>query len=246
MKHIRKFNELNTSTYSKVADRLHNMGHKRRAGNMREWIKEKDRKESISYLKDYGPFKMDYMGKDGKLVLTGSFYIAIDFLPREVVDYYFDSIDEDNNLKYEAFYLNFDLGLIPADKETLDKFLESKQYDKDAVYMGIYWNTSLSINIIQKGESKIDPNGNYYFDTRDNDHFFFSERREALKFKRILSQAVSGNNDYGKAKNNEPLHDKLKKLFSNPWLSRDIFNEESFKLFVDTVKRLSINKLYIN
>lgn len=242
MKHLKRFNEeLKTSTYRKAADNLLKLGHKRRSSVMIDWadnvenkLREKEKQESLSFLTEYGPFKMDFI-KNKEILFSGNFYIAISALDSySLRDNYFDSIDSDG-LVNNDLSLGFDLGFIAADEETeneLYKYIDINinQY----VYEGIYWNMSFGINIIRKGEKYINPDGYYYFYGIDRDFFKFHNRVEASKFRKLLSDAFLGINDWGKSKWSKSLKDSVLKSFKGDKylkLPEDVFNEESYQKF---------------
>lgn len=253
MKHLRRFNEeLKPSTYRRAADNLLKLGHKRRSSVMIDWadnvenkLKEKEKQESLSFLSEYGPFKMDFI-KNKEILFTGNFYIAISILDSySLKDNYFDLIDSDGLVSYDLS-LGFDLGFISSDEETeneLYKYIDVDSY----VYEGVYWNMSFGINIIRKGEKYINPNGHYYFDRIDRDLFKFHNRAEASKFRKLLSDAFLGINDWGKSKWSKSLKDSVLKSFKDDKylkLPQDVFNEESYQEIANSIKRLSLNKFY--
>lgn len=253
MKHLRRFNEeLKPSTYRRAAANLLKLGHKRRSSVMIDWadnvenkLKEKEKQESLSFLTEYGPFKMDFI-KNKEILFTGNFYIAISVLDSySLKDNYFDLIDSDGLVSYDLS-LGFDLGFISADEETeneLYKYIDVDSY----LYEGVYWNMSFGINIIRKGEKYINPNGHYYFDRIDRDLFKFHNRSEASKFRKLLSDAFLGINDWGKSKWSKSLKDSVLKSFKDDKylkLPQDVFNEESYQEIANSIKRLSLNKFY--
>jgi hypothetical protein len=251
MKHIRRFNEeLKPSTYRRSADNLLKLGHKRRSSVMKDWadnvenkLKEKEKQESLSFLTEYGPFKMNFI-KDKDFIFTGNFYIAISGLDYSLKDSYFDLVDSDGVANYDIS-LDFDLGFIAADDETENELY--KYIDIDKYYEGIYWNMSFCINIIRKGEKYINPNGHYHFGEIGKDSFKFYNRTEASKFRKLLSDAFLGIKDWGKSNWSKSLKDSVLKSFNdNKYLKlpEAVFNEESYQKIANSIKSLSLNKLY--
>jgi hypothetical protein len=257
MKYLKKFNEeLKPSTYRSAADSLQRMGHKKRASNIRDWSdkvekmeSEKIKSQSINLLKEFGSFKLIYFDS-GKEILTGNFFINIsshDYY--QFVDTYLDLIDENGNFKHGDFLINFDIGFIPADEETSEKFYNYERLNNDAFWNSMYWNMILGISIIRNGEKYINPNGDYYIDGNDRDRFTFFDRKEALNFRKLLSDAFLGNNDWGKNEHYTSLKESILKTFekvtkSPYFLPSDVFNEESYQKIANSIKSISLNKLY--
>lgn len=256
MKYIKRFNEeLKASTYRSAATKLKQIGHSRRSSALDNWatsveksLEEKEKQETIDLLSKYGSFKMDFI-KNKNVVFTGNFYIAISGMDHyNLKDTYFDMVDNNGTLDSDLI-INFELGFIPADEETENKLQEEIKdgYIKEYLYYGLYWNMSFGISIINKGEKYINPSGYYYYDRMDRDSFMFHDRKEATKFRKLLSDAFIGNNDWGKSKWYESLKHSIIKAFKDETYSKlpeDVFNEESYQKIANSIKTLSLNKLY--
>lgn len=246
MKYLKKFNEeLRPSTYRTAANKLRQIGHVRRSSVLDDWSNKvendnevKERNDTINKLKEFGHFKMNFI-KSKKVMMTGNFYIDISGLDSyNFKDNYFDGHD---------VIMNFELGFIPADEETYKEFNELDIIDREKIYYSLYWNMNFGISIIRKGEEEINPNGYYYFDGNDSDFFEFYDRKEANKFRKLLFDALSGNNEWGKSNHYESLKSSILKVFSEDKyqpLPKDIFNEESYQKIVNSIRSLSLNKLY--
>ena len=247
---ILKFNELKLSTYSKVSDRLRSMGHKNRSDKMKDYIEYlKNKKEiealekNISFLKEYGSFKLVLKTRNGSI--EGNFYISTDVYDR---DYFYQQYDDLLEGHTNKLVLGLELGIIPADEETKDKFSNLKDIEnvKEMTYDGIYWCSSIGVVIMSEGDNSINPSGEYFFDSRDINEFKFSNRREAHRFRTLLYNSFLGKNEYGKYTYQTSLYDTLNKIFNSDKLDKKIFNNESFGKVADGIKRLSLNKLYSN
>ena len=234
MKYIRRFNEeLNIRTYRSASDKLKEIGHINRHNRLKEWSdkveldnEERNRNKVLNRLKEVGYFKMNYLSKD-KIVMTGNFYIDIGGLDADNFVYnYLDNCNDDGVFNWN-FFINLDLGFIPADEETKNDFYKIEQLSKWDFYSGVYWNMDISISIINDGEKEINPSGVYFFFNRGDDGFKFYNRAEAVKFRRLLSDSFLGKNDWGY---NGCIKDSTLLAFSDPKLPKDIFNEESYNL----------------
>ena len=152
MRYLVKFNELKSSTYKSAATKLKGLGHERRAGEIEKWIKTAEERERIQRIKDTrakwahtGVFRCsileqrsertgqdvvrrfvdptnDYtidgnkVGSGGPIQMTGNFHIAI----FSDDDMFYDRLHDyvsDNDM-----YVNFTVGIVPADDETEEWF----------------------------------------------------------------------------------------------------------------------------
>jgi hypothetical protein len=260
MKYLKKFNEeLRPSTYRTAANKLRQIGHVRRSSVLDDWSNKvendnevKERNDTINKLKEFGHFKMNFI-KSKKVMMTGNFYIDIGGLDSyNFKDNYFDNTvysksEGGSRVVSHDVIMNFELGFIPADEETYKEFNELDIIDREKIYYSLYWNMNFGISIIRKGEEEINPNGYYYFDGNDSDLFEFYDRKEASRFRKLLFDALSGNNEWGKSNYSESLKSSILKVFSEDKyqpLPKDIFNEESYQKIVNSIRSLSLNKLY--
>ena len=269
MKHLRKFNEeLKSSTYKVAANKLKNMGHIRRSSELEKWSeevanKEKDARELQNYneFKHDVPFKISiiksiYNGagkpRTEMVIISGNFYIKPTF------DAYWARDNYDDNVNYDAgdgtmnykYMLPFEIGIRAADEETKEKFRAVESELSDELYEGAYWLQRLYYPIIAEGSKIVEPNGEYFWECRENDQLFFDSRSEAMRFKKMFVDAVHGRNDFGTTRwVPEGLHKQLEKFFSGDWLDDnkkqpDTFNGEAFQKFLNSVNRMSVNQLY--
>lgn len=264
MKYLKKFNEeLKPSTYKSAADKLMKIGHVRRSSVLSDYSDKvktdldlEIKNKTLNNLKEFGYFKMNFIesihgkSKDKTVIMTGNFYIDISGLDSyNFKDNYSDSVYslDGSKLVSHDVIMNFELGFIPADAETYKEFNELEIVDREKVYRSLYWNMNFGISVIGKGEEEINPNGYYYFDGNDRDLFEFNDRREASRFRKLLSDALLGNNQWGRSDYSESLKDSILSVFSEEKynsLPKDIFNEESYKKISNSIRSLSLNKLY--
>ena len=275
MKHLKTINELKSSTYASAANKLKNMGHIRRSGELEQWTKEVQNKEkdareleNFNSFKHDVPFKInlvkakwDPASKTRKhdIMMTGNFYLKPSFDDSWAHDQYNDNTQDDGTTEY-AYHIPFEIGIMAADEETKEKFRMIEGQLSDEVYEGVYWLQRLYYKIINEGVREITPTGEFSWECRESDEIMFENRSEALRFKKMFVDAVHGRNTFGNSKWNPSMHEQLKKFFLGEWLQRynrdtksydkidrsDVFNEEAFKRFLDSTNKMSINQLYRN
>ena len=275
MKHLKTINELKSSTYASAANKLKNMGHIRRSGELEQWTKEVQNKErDARELQNYNEFKHDVPFKinlvkakwdsatktrNHEIMMTGNFYLKPSFDDDWARDQYNDNVQEDGTVEY-TYHLPFEIGIMAADEETKEKFRMIEENLSDEVYEGVYWLQRLYYKLINQGSKEITPTGDFSWECRENDEIVFENRAEALRFKKMFVDAVHGRNTFGNSKWVPSMNEQLKKFFLGEWLQRynrdtrsydkidrsDIFNEEAFKRFLDSTYKMSINQLYRN
>ena len=275
MKHLKTINELKSSTYASAANKLKNMGHIRRSGELEQWTKEVQNKEKDAReLENFNSFKHDVPFKINlvkakwdsatktrkhEIMITGNFYLKPSFDDDWARDQYNDNVQEDGTTEY-SYHLPFEIGIMAADEETKEKFRAIESQLSDEVYEGVYWLQRLYYKIINEGSKEITPTGDYSWECRENDEIVFENRAEALRFKKMFVDAVHGRNTFGNSKWVPSMNEQLKKFFLGEWLQRynrdtksydrierqEVFNEEAFKRFLDSTNKMSINQLYRN
>ena len=275
MKHLKTINELKSSTYASAANKLKNMGHIRRSGELEQWTKEVQNKErDARELQNYNEFKHDVPFKinlvkakwdsatktrNHEIMMTGNFYLKPSFDDDWARDQYNDNVQEDGTVEY-TYHLPFEIGIMAADEETKEKFRMIEENLSDEVYEGVYWLQRLYYKLINQGSKEITPTGDFSWECRENDEIVFENRAEALRFKKMFVDAVHGRNTFGNSKWVPSMNEQLKKFFLGEWLQRynrdtrsydkvdrsDVFNEEAFKRFLDSTNKMSINQLYRN
>jgi hypothetical protein len=275
MKHLKSINELKSSTYASAANKLKNMGHIRRAGELEQWTKEVQNKEkdareleNFNSFKHDVPFKINLVkvkwnsntkSRNHEIMMSGNFYLKPSFDFSWAQDQYNENADEDGTTEY-SYYMPFEVGLMAADDEAKELFRLIEDKLSDEVYEGVYWTQRLYYKIINEGAREITPTGEFSWECRESDEIMFENRAEALRFKKMFVDAVHGRNTFGNSKWCPSMHEQLKKFFLGDWLQRynrdtksydkidrsDVFNEEAFKRFLDSTNRMSVNQLYKN
>ena len=276
MKYLRKFNEeLRSSTYKSAATKLKQLGHVRRSGEIEKWSEEVENKErdarELANLNDYkqeAPFKINLVkskynsstkSRYNETILTGNFYLKLSFDDSWARDSYVDNVDPDGVTEYN-YNMPFEIGMMAADDETKEKFRVIEDQLSDEVYEGVYYPQRLYYKLITEASREITPDGTFYWECRESDEIMFENRAEALRFKKAFVDAVNGRNNFGNSRWCPNLHESLKRFFMGEWIQKynrdtksydkvdrtEIFNEESFKRFLDSTNRMSINQLYRN
>lgn len=214
MKYLKKFNELKSSTYRTAANRLKGLGHSRRAAAMTDYVAAVEDRERIEKIKDNrekyahtGVFKasvvhektsgrgaertVDYIsplaerGIEGEM--TGNFHIALWFDEDVFHDRIWEYIKGENGV-----WLNFTLGIVPADEETASWFCTKERgvAGYDFYWEGIY-SPNRPFSKITNDAGNFDPspirNENW-----ESDRFVFEGRQEAMKFRKLMIDIFEG------------------------------------------------------
>lgn len=181
-----------------------------------------------------------------EIIMTGDFYIDISIDGSSIADYFTENCISDGNIEdNSSFYIFLQMGFIPTDD--YDDFYDLENHlDKWLIYDGVYWNTNLDL-VIKVKDGKLEPTGEYSFDSRDSVSLMFHNRKEAFKFKKLLSGSLEGKNEFV---HSNTLKDDLLDIFLNKSgytkLPTELFNQDSFYRICKSIKNLSLNKLYID
>ena len=270
MKYLKRYNEeLRYGTYVSAANKLKNIGHNRRSGIMSDWaekVREKERElDRLSEFKKNEPFgvfdldivKQIYNPKGESFydesVLSGKFLIGVSFQSDWTYDMFSDNLSDDNGFKY-GFSLVFEFSVMPADEETKIEFDKIYKWNDDFMSRGAYWCARMYFNIIKpNGGLSIEPDGKYSFDVMENEGIVFKDRSNAMRFKKLFSDAISGKNNWGSNSwSPSGLSDGVKKFFTQKHTTRltqeefDKMMEGGYEKVVDATKKMSLNQLYRN
>jgi len=267
MKYLKKFNELKSYTYKKASDKLKTMGHPRRAGVMKDWAievenreRENARLEEFKRHEPHGVFELDLTGykwdpvakkSNEYSILSGKFLLAASYQSDWTADSFCDNLPDD--FQY-GFNLIFEFGVMPADDETRAKFDKIKDWQDDFMSNGVYWCSRIYYNIIDaNGGMTINPTGVYSLDSMESDCVKFKDRANAIKFKKLFSDAIADKNNWGSSRWTPlSLGGQVKNFFTkNPStrLNQEDFEkmmEGGYEKLVESTKRMSVNQLYKN
>lgn len=203
MKYIKRFNEeLNSNTYWQAAKKLKDLGHVRRSSVIDNWAKKVHDSEKeiaiVNNIEKYsknGIFDMTISkskwnastrSSSKSPFISGKFYICLSIETDMFEDTfsYWSSTNEGN------FNLSFTMGVIPADEETKKDF-DAYYFE---VYTGVTWLNWLCITLSRKNDNFINPS-DIEIESREDDIALFSNRREAIKFRKLIFDEISGVNN---------------------------------------------------
>lgn len=265
MKYIKRYNEeLKSTIYDDAAKKLKELGHNRRSSSMQDWAKETKLKETEIDNKKYGSFLLDIVGRrwDSKnnnsiskvdILKGGRFYIKPYFIRDWTRDNFCDYSNEDPPFK-SGGQLIFEFGIIPADSNTAKMLVDSKDRLTNETYDGIYLCNRLYYNIVKKNGRTIDPDGSYIWDFMESDGFYFSNRQEAIRFKKLFVDSLNGLNKWGDEGRLGSMYDDISRFFNDESLRHhlanrgltDMLNFGDKKKVGESAKRMSLNQLYVS
>ena len=190
MKYLKLFEELKSETYKEVALKLKNMGHERRSKEVSDWASVVQKKETYEKWSKLGTFGMSFYQtkwnsstrtSEYKFLFEGQFYIALEVDS----DFLWERLSEiQDNIQGNSLFIIFTFGVLPANKETAQKMLEYDEIKNDS-WQGGYWNSNFSIKLSERGY-EILSKAESYFESFDSLTYLPTNRREALKFHRLL------------------------------------------------------------
>lgn len=260
MKHIKAFEELKPMTYLSAADKLTNIGHKKRPVALRDWAMTLLHKNTLNSIKTIGSFTFR-IENFFKKQFTGNFYVYLSIDS----DMFYDQLD---GLKDgERVGIPFDVAFIPVDdesKKTIES-LSGSENGGDIGYnsrLGVYYVSRFYINltdgvyasdsllseygikkpIINKEDLKgqVIPNSYVDFEDTHEVYILLDSRKDAVRFKKALYDIFNGDVEYRSTPENPGgLKDEL----------FDIFDENNLDLgdiyrFISSLKKINVNKLY--
>jgi len=222
MKYLKKFNEkLSSEVYSRAARKLTKLGHTKRANALKDYSKVVANRESlvkweenIAAYSKYGKVKLklsksnDYeegdflfMDESAKDVFTlpeisEDFYLQIIPDIDSMIDSYSDEIGTDS---FNEFNIQFSVGAIPVDKESLDRVLSffSKNSLNGEFYNGFIWAFFVSINFeIESGKMKFKELDIHTYDSSQTGNISIADRPSANRFKTMLKSMFVEKSDY--------------------------------------------------
>lgn len=256
MKHIKSFNEeLTPYVYRKAASLANQYKQPKRAERFTNWANELTNKENIKKAKEnherlsqYGAFdgylSVGYNGED----IVGKFYLDIWFDDDWFKDIVYQSWDD--GVFDHGISLPFEIEIIAADEETQRKIDESEIEQN----YGVIWPNRLEMYLStydkDTRETTLKPNGYGYY-SRDSEDFHFLDRRNAVKFKKLLIDALDGKNSFGCSNTYvkfDTLKDHIKttldKVSSDKNLVDCPVDSSIYDDLVNNMRNMSLNKLY--
>lgn len=266
MKHIKSFNEeLRPSVYRNAANLAKQYKQPKRAERFSNWADEladreniKKTKENRERLSQYGVFDGYLLvGHSGEEIL-GKFYLDIWFDDDWFGDIVYQSWG-DGAFEY-GISLPFEIKIIAADEETQGKIDDSEIEQNN----GVIWTNRLEMNLSTYDQTtkevNLRPSGYGYYSSakifqrrcpRDMEDFHFSDRRNAVKFKKLLIDALDGKNSFGCSNSYvrfDTLKDHIKttldKISNNERLIDCPLDVSIYDDLVNNMRNMSLNKLY--
>lgn len=249
MKHLKKFEELSPDVYLSAADKLIDMGHKKRPDDLKNW-------GLISSVKSIGQYEI-VIKISGKTIV-GDFYIFLEIDKDELKN----QMDNWKFSEYgESICIPFEFGLIPVSDELKNSIEGDESHYKGVYYVSRLWiNLSESYRYISDSElykfgikkpknvedlkGRAFPSGRVEFESNNFSNITrhnFTSRSDAVKFRKALIDIFEGNIDYRLTTKNPGglKEDLMDTLYDEYGLSTD-----DILRFIDSLKEIKVNQLY--
>lgn len=225
MKHLKKISELNSSTYLSAADKLSKFGHKERPEELKKHVNNLKRKKLVKCISEFGEYDInDYSKPAWNRITKCNFLIKIDevYLKEEFELY--------KNNRISTLYLPLLLYPININSNyNLENIPNHKYY--------------FEINIINKFKSSL-PDAHINIDNYEGNNTLFTDRKNAVKFKKMLFKLFNGDIEY------YSFHNNPKEIYSFKERLNDIlFDEiglsfEEIEEFIKSINKIRVNLLY--
>ena len=253
MRYLRKYNEeLKSDTYKSAADKLTKMGHVKRPEELMKWHviskereKEEAKRKAIEESSKLGTYKMTLSGAHGKF--TGDFYVYFYWNNDNFDENYQDWKSFDNT----SLWLQFDFSVLPASEESKEFAQNVLNKEIGLNYDGKCYLGCFGLNLSQSGNEYneetnketfvLKPNGGFYFEEYDSIAWYMADRGSAQKFKKMLYDVFEGNIVW---RETPELPGGLKEQILDFLCSDMDHTLEEFEEFIESLKRISVNKLY--
>ena len=244
--------ELKADTYKSAADKLTKMGHVKRPEELMKWHviskereKEEGKRKALEEASKLGTYKMTLKGRND-IKFTGDFYVYF---------YWNDDNFDENYEDWKRFdsssvWLTFDLAVLPASEESKEFSQNVLNSEIGLNYDGKCYLGSFGINLTQGGNSidendkptyVLKPNGGFYWEEFHNVSFYMADRGSAQKFKKMLYDVFEGNIVW---RETPELPGGVKEQILDFLCSDMDHTLEEFEEFIESLKRISVNKLY--
>lgn len=282
MRYLKTYNErLNAWRYEVAARKLDSIGHVKRSQKMREWANKVREKEILNDVKlaqeknkEFGVFSATvYNVIDDIELLSGNFYLEMTVESGTFSDRVYDWLWEyhkSNKLTDLSMMLEF--ALIPADEET---YLKMRKDDEDLNHLnlnwlssGKYWINYIDVNLYKGFNQKFEVSDFY---SKDGIKFIFNSRRDAVRFKKLIVDALEGKTNWSSYKTRDGIisqadefksiihtddiwneilgnieKDTNKDILSYPGDAVNLLTEDVYLNALNAVKNMSINRYYID
>lgn len=220
MKYLKKFNELKSQTYTKVAKQLQSLGHTRRAAAMNDYVATVEERERIQRIKEKretyahtGVFKASIVfekwegqkfgsGSNLNRTLTYVSPLKERGIEGEMTGNFHLAVWCDSDMYFDRLWdyasgdnemwLNFTLGMVAADDETEEWFVTE---DRGVGKWDFYWDGVYTPNRpyvkLTNSAGNFDPQP-MGNENWENDKFVFEGRTEAMKFRKFMIDLFEG------------------------------------------------------
>jgi hypothetical protein len=245
--------ELSPKTYINAADKLSKMGHIKRPEQLRNWAevvrqREKDAKHkmTLEQAKKLGQFQLRFT--NGQEVKFANCYIQLLFNS----DYYLsEMLPEWLDLDRNSLWPQFMFGVHPVSEEDLEVLNwyvggDIKGYTNSN--NGIIWLQDVYINLANQSckdqygvKLPMIPTGVVSIEGSEFTEVYFSNRREAIKFRNLLVDLFEGDIDYI-----QPNGKDFKEDIIETWCEHEERPVELSELedFIDKLRVVRLNSLY--
>ena len=245
--------ELSPKTYINAADKLSKMGHIKRPEQLRNWAevvrqREKDAKHkmTLEQAKKLGQFQLRFT--NGQEVKFANCYIQLLFNS----DYYLsEMLPEWLDLDRNSLWPQFMFGVHPVSEEDLEVLNwyvggDIKGYTNSN--NGIIWLQDVYINLTNQSckdqygvKLPMIPTGVVSIEGSEFSEVYFSNRREAIKFRNLLVDLFEGDIDYI-----QPNGKDFKEDIIETWCEHEERPVELSELedFIDKLRVVRLNSLY--
>lgn len=254
MRYLRKYNEeLKSDTYKSAADKLAKMGHVKRPEELMKWHaiskereKEEVKRKALEEASKLGTYKITINGR-GNNKFTGDFYVYFYWNSDSFNEHY----EEWKMYDTSSVWLQFDFAVLPASeesKEFINKIL-SEQIGinvEGKCYLGCFGlNLSQGGNEYNEETNKetfvFKPNNGFYWEDYHGVDWYMADRANAQKFKKMLYDIFEGNIVWGET---PQLPGGMKEEILDFLCSDMDHTLEEFEAFIESIKRISVNRIY--
>lgn len=259
MKHIKKFNELKSTTYYSAADKLSNIGHNKRSSKLNNYandielieLEEKERIKKEKEIESQNRKYKEWQENIKKFSPFGLFKIKIDELVQDyylVIDYCSDMFLDNDFMENSRIYMHFPICIIPPDIDTYNKLKElDYEFDNKTDYIHSIFKVNVIIELNQYDSEVIK------FELCDSENvdnvekIDIADRRSAYKFKKLFKSFFTSK-EYP---TNGFWSTKYKSLYNQIDLSlaeSGVSSEFGLSMddIVTCIDKTSINSLYSN
>ena len=253
IKYLSTNEELKPQTYISAADKLTKLGHIKRPEQLKSWaetIKQREidtkHKMALEEAKKLGQFQLRFVGRGSEIRFENCYiqlYFNSDYYLSEMLPEWLDG--ERNTL-----WPQFMFGVHPVSSEDLEVLNwfsgDIKDYTNRA--NGIIWLQDVYINLTNQDCKDVNgvklpmvSTGAVSIECSEFSEVYFSNRREAIKFRNLLVDLFEGDIDYI-----QPNGKDFKEDIIETWCDHEERPVELSELedFIDKLRVMRLNSLY--